>query len=456
MNVFYGLIILLVLGFIGSYLTGQTKRFSLEFQSVLTLGGGFLFLGLMLGPQVSGVLSETALQELSPVISLGLGWMGLLVGLQFDGKLMRQIATEIKQQTFLISMITIFIVCIGLYGMGILQSSTVPFSLGFCLCLACAASLSDYSVMALFRNVDSARGGVVKQIQLLSDMRVPLAIVIMALWYGVEAVFQHHVVIENQNSTVFYWQQIGFYGLYYCLEVLLWFFIAVVLGFSLGCLLHYLTSERLQPNEMLLIITGTVVLSSGLAMYIHTSPLFVNFVLGLTLTNLPNFARGRLSNRLLQTERPFFTVFMIFVGALWIPQHWYALYFVAGYIMIRMIGLFIGVIITQHTVTRGGGAHQPLYLGMISQGGTALAIVVDYYLIQTHQLTGQSYFGSPDGILQESLSMLALHIMILSMVIHQIIGASSLRYFLRRYGAVKPVHKQGSNQNPPSPTEVKL
>lgn len=446
MNVFYGLIVLLVLGFFGSYLTGQTKRFSLGFQSVLTLGGGFLFLGLLLGPYVSGSISESALKDLSPVISLGLGWMGLLVGLQFDWKLIRQISREVKYQTAIISIITILLVFSFFYWIGNSQLVAFEVPFGTCLCLACVASLSDYSAMALIKNVDSARGGIVKQIQLLTDMRVPYALLIMALWYGLEAVFQHHSILVRHEHTGLITVWFGYSSLYYILEVVFWFVIAIGLGFSLGCLLHYLTSERLQSNEMLLIITGTVVLSSGLASYIHTSPLFVNFILGLTLTNLPNFARGRLSNRLMQTERPFFTVFMIFVGALWVPQNLYTLLFIVAFILVRFFAILCSVKIAKRTVPNAVISFQPIFLGMISQGGMPLAIAVDYYLIQTHQLMDQSSVSTAEAMTLERLPMLVLHIVIVSVVVHQILGANTLRYLLRRSGVIKPMHKKSGER----------
>lgn len=447
MNVFYGLIVLLVLGFFGSYLTGQTKRFSLGFQSVLTLGGGFLFLGLLLGPHVSGSLSKSALKDLSPVISLGLGWMGLLVGLQFDWKLIRQISMEVKCQSAIISILTTIPVCAFFYGVGNSQWVTFDVPFGTCLCLACIASLSDYSAMALMKNVDSARGGIVKQIQLLTDMRVPYALLIMALWYGLEAVFQHHSLTGSHENAEFISSWLGYNGLYYCLEIVFWFVIAIGLGFSLGCLLHYLTSERLQSNEMLLIITGTVVLSSGLASYIHSSPLFVNFILGLTLTNLPNFARGRLSNRLIQTERPFFTVFMIFVGALWVPQNLYTLLFIVAFILVRFFAILCSVKIAKRAVPNAGISYQPIFLGMISQGGMPLAIAVDYYLIQTHQLMDQTSVRATENMTPERLPMLVLHIVIVSVVVHQILGANTLRYLLRRSGVIKPMRKKSGERH---------
>lgn len=444
MNVFLGLILLLVLGYLGSHLTEQTKRYSLAMQSVLTLGAGFLITGLIIGPQVSGIITASALHELSPVIGLGLGWMGLLVGMQYDWRLIRQIPRQIWTGSLIISLLTIAIVFTCLYGFGLWQTSLPVFPVGFCLCLACAASLSDYSAMVLIKNMDSVRGGILKQIQLLTDIRIPIAVIIMSLWYSIEtALWQEAALYGTQYTNTDIFHQADFPITFQLIaQGLVWFITAVLLGVTLGWLLHYLTSERLQPNEMLLVLTGTVVLSSGLAAYIYSSPLFVNFIMGITLTNLPNMTRGRVSNRLMQTERPFFIVFMLITGALWNPASWFVLIVTGLYIVCRLFALWFSVSVTQRVMLNDN--NHPLFLAMLSQGGMSLAMVVVFYLIQSAQMSRISYHNPGSPMLIEPFSIMALNIIIISLLLNQILGANTLRYLLRRAGALQPGRQRES------------
>ncbi len=460
MNVFIGLIIIMVLGFLGAHLTEYAKRFSLALQTLITLGAGFLFVGLLIGPQVSGIITNDALQELSPVMSLGLGWFGLLVGIQFDRQLTKQISLRNWLTGIIISLITIVILFTGFFALGYWQKFVPVFPIGFCLCLACSASLSNYSAMALIKNINSARGGIVKHIQLLTDIRAPIAIILMALWYCIDAALLDEALNRSSLQTGFDFVRrmtaMDTETLRFLLQQgLVWIVVSLMMGVALGWMLHYLTSERLQPNEMLLVLTGAVLLSSGLAASLHLSPLFINFLMGATLTNLPNFARGRVSNRLMRTERPFFIVFMIFIGALWTPLTWFVLLLALFYCILRFLALFFSV----HTARflfepNGSGKRFPLHWSMISQGGMSLAIVADYYIIQTGKYAGLTTEDTLQDFYTGEFTKIALNIMIVSLLLNQIIGANTMRSMLYKTGAIKTNSRKQSLQHNTKPSEV--
>ena len=43
-------------------------------------GAEYVVIGFLLGPRVTGLLQATTVQELTPLVSLALGWMGMLLG----------------------------------------------------------------------------------------------------------------------------------------------------------------------------------------------------------------------------------------------------------------------------------------------------------------------------------------------------------------------------------------
>ncbi len=46
-------------------------------------GAEYLIIGVLLGPHVTGLLGEDVIRDLTPIISLALGWMGMLLGSYF-------------------------------------------------------------------------------------------------------------------------------------------------------------------------------------------------------------------------------------------------------------------------------------------------------------------------------------------------------------------------------------
>ncbi len=175
---------------------------------------------------------------------------------------------------------------------------------------------------------------------------------------------------------------------------------------------------------MLLSLTGAVILSSGLASYIHISPLFMNFIVGVTLTNLPNFARGRVSNLLLETEKPFFTIFLILVGALWPVTASAAVGAVLIYCPARVLGLVLGMRIGQALFLRNENQDfKRLGFAMLPQGGVAIALVMDYTFL----------YPGPHA-------SFALGVVIFAVLMNQLIGSNVMAVTLRKLDKAEGVN----------------
>ena len=462
MNVALGFVILLLIGFSASRLTLFRERFSLGTQYLFFAGTEFLIIGLLAGPTVSNVLNQDALRQLSPVLSLCLGWIGLLIGLQFDHKVIARIPLRIWIVGVIISLIT-FVVCFGfiissipwffdLFGREFIPKRTlsqgryagIP-DLAFLL--GCIAAVSTYSALALLKRSTDAKGDMTKLLQLLTDVRSPIAVLVMGIWYC----FNHPTSIRIdviKEATVTQASTAGIDAVNTISAPIVnvmsgfeWLILTLLLGYILGWLLHYLTNHRLGKNEMLLLMTGAVIFSGGLSSYLRLSPLFVNMIMGITLANLPNFACSRIISRMLETEKPFFVIFMILAGAMWPPITPTVLLLAMVYCIARLGGFWLGSWIAVDyflkPVQRTKGR---LGLAMLPQGGVALALAVDFALIH------------PEGI-----GEMALGIVILAVLLQQLIGPYLLTSVLKSYGDLKPrknvANQNGSSTNPRQTTE---
>ncbi len=428
MNVILGFVVILLLSFAASRLTLFRSGFSIGLQYVVLAGTEFLFVGLILGPRVTNLLTDAALQQLTPVLGLGLGWIGLLIGIQFDWRIVRRIPRHVWLIGFSISSIAFSVVSLSLIvsldpvGRIVFPSNHAMFAkqtpiakIGFCVMLGLVATLSTHTALALIKHTANARGTAIRLLRILADIRTPIAVIGLGFFSSLLYTFLPFSSLPPDSITS---NGISAPFTFHTVQTLLWFAASVLLGVALGWMLHYLTSERLQKREMLLVLTGSVIFSSGLAASFSMSPLFVNFVVGATLSNLPNFARGRVSNILTSTEKPFFVVFMIFVGALWPPVTGTALIVSVMYLVTRAFGLCMGTVVGNACfLPKENRVTNRLGFAMLPQGGVAIALVVDYAFI-----TPGPYAD------------LALSVTLLTVLVNQLFGANILTSVLRRSG----------------------
>ncbi len=198
MNVILGFVVIALLGFIGSRLTLFRSQFSIGMQFITLSGTEFLFVGFLLGPWGTNLITETALRQLAPVFSLGLGWIGLIIGLQFDRAIVKRISAHIWKIGLTISSITFLVTFLFFYLTLDWLFSFFPIlskgnfdsiylnpiaKIGACVILGWVASESTNSALALLKQTGKARGEAAKLLQYLSDIRNPIAILAMGIWY---------------------------------------------------------------------------------------------------------------------------------------------------------------------------------------------------------------------------------------------------------------------------------
>ena len=74
---------LLVLVVAGAYLAAHWAFEWLGHRYLLVSGAEYLLLGILLGPQVSGLIQASVLDGFAPLMTLALGWIGTVVGSHF-------------------------------------------------------------------------------------------------------------------------------------------------------------------------------------------------------------------------------------------------------------------------------------------------------------------------------------------------------------------------------------
>lgn len=109
MDVFIAILVLIAAGLLGT--TKRAYRIRRSRPIALLVAGGWvsLLVGALLGPAVFGVIDREAVFQAVPLLGLGLGWIGLMVGLQLRLDLLRMLPRVVYAAAAVDTVVTILV-----------------------------------------------------------------------------------------------------------------------------------------------------------------------------------------------------------------------------------------------------------------------------------------------------------------------------------------------------------
>lgn len=365
MKLVFAAILIVVIAFVGSRLSFVRIRLPLGVRNLFLTGIEYLLVGFLLGGAVLDLLDAATLDGLYPFVGMGLSWIGMLFGVQWEFRRLSHIPGRVFGVAFVQSLITIVVVAVPflLLFHNLYARETELLAIG-AVTLAAAASGTASSGLALFsRNTPAPARPLMRLLTNVSN------------------------IDDLVGLTAF--------GLISCLAVLhagastfVWIGVSVGLGIAVGLLVVALTTYRLKDDEMLLVVMGAITFSGGLALYLSLSPLLVNLIAGIIVANL---ARGRaragIRTVLLRGEHSIYIIFLILVGAGWRIESVWLLALVPVYVLVRTLGKTLGGFVSVRLFLPGSRALSGLGLGLLSHGGMAVAIVVNLHQIHRSEVT---------------------------------------------------------------------
>jgi hypothetical protein len=317
---------------------------------------GFLFLlgGVLLGPSVVGVLSVRNLESLRPLVALGLGTAGVILGLNLEPRLLRLLPRPVYSAALAHAGTAFAFVALPLAGPMLFSTGLPPrAAVGAAALLGAAASLSSghFAVLAWRAGrMDRTRGLGIALLTMLDDA-VGLGVLTVALVLGAAS------SVSEGVSLV-------------CL--------ALLLGILCGALLAFLTHSLKDLAELTTVTLGGVVLVGGAAAYLRVSALLAGVACGATLALVGGRTVERVARALGRVERPVFLVLVFLVGCGVHARDWAAWALVPGFVGLRFLGKVLGGRFAQRLTE--GVLELPPRLGyaLIAQGGLALCLVAEY------------------------------------------------------------------------------
>lgn len=363
-----GVALLLAIALVGYRQTFTRLRLPAGARLIFLTGTEFILIGVALGDGLIGLLDEATVRSLTPLFSLGLGAVGLIFGIQLDVRKILHFPARYVWLAAIQALVTMVVVFVAFQlVLARLFDADLSTTLLAVAVLAATAACTAQTSLALIDGEFDLRGArVMGLLRYISSLDAAAGLVVL----GFAFCLMHAQPVLGFEAAV----------------PLQWFFLSLSLGTVMGFLLHLLTQVRCSEEELLIFVVGSVLFSSGIALYFKLSPLFINAIMGMLLANLPG-SKDRIFRLLVALEKPFYIVFLVLAGAVWRPGSAWALPLALLYVGLRLLGKLGGGFLA----ARANPADEPvpgkLGLGLVAQGGMAIAMVMNYYQLNSSPLT---------------------------------------------------------------------
>lgn len=323
---------------------------------LLSSGIPFLAMGAIFSTESVGILSPEILHDLQPAFEFGLGWIGFVVGMQFDVRRIERMAEGIGAVIFIETIVpavaTGLLCSFVLIGLGVPFRGNAEFARDALILAGCAAPSAAVAFDFLRRRVGKRSARFVAQVTSLDE--------IAALgMLGLTAIFfrpQGHVLWTLPTSA--------------------WFLVEVGLGGVLGIVTYVLIRGAKSTTERLSLLLGAIALSAGMAGYLALSVPVVCAVAGALLANLPMHDTDGFKRILLDVERPLYLVFLVVVGASWRPSEWQGWVLAPAFVFARVVGKRLGAIWAKRLGPPELPSARELSLALLPQSPIAIVCVV--------------------------------------------------------------------------------
>lgn len=330
----------------------------------IVTGVEYLVLGAIVGP-LFGVLDEEVVGKLSPALVLGTGSLGLLTGLQVN--LRRATRRLVWKGALIVSATTLATVAlVPLLVIGSRWPAELETYLPHFLCLGAVALVADPAPLRSIAAFLEASGGGTEIAAGAARVCSSVAVLIFGVVF----------CAAKPPAELF-----GFY-VAGAQAVAFWLLIHAALGIVVGVVFATFLVSDSEDDKLLTVVIGVVIFTSGLAFYLEVSPIFVNFLVGLTLVVL---RKAESVERMLESvERPLYIVLFFFAGASlsFAVSYWTYVLF-APYLILRFAGRSIGGFLAKR-LSRSVRAFPSLSGVLWAPGGLSVAMALNFNTVYAH------------------------------------------------------------------------
>jgi len=401
---------LVLISLVGSRLAFRSRRGSVAVRLFTSSGSHFVLAGFLLGPHASGLVTPELIRELAPFVALGLGWIGLLFGLQFDRRVLRAFRRGEHVAAAGQAVIAWAVLAVGLGAAAALAGRGDPGHLAAAAAAAAAGCVASPTGAAVVFGAARVRGPMSRLVSLGTSLDGAVGIVALALLYAAV----HGPAIPARIE----------------LGPARWLAVPLLAALLGGWLFLSLTREKPPADEIVLFLLGLALLLAGTSLSIGVSPLFTAALAGAFLANLSPLRR-RVMTSVATWEKPVHVLFLTLAGAMLSLRTWWILVPFGAYVALRTVGKLVGGLLAR-PLLRGRPASGLYGAALLSQGGVSIAIAVSALLV-----LGARFPESP-------AVPAFFDAVVLGVVAFELVGPPVMRRVLGRAGEVETDPRSGS------------
>ncbi len=402
-------LIILILGYVSTNLVFK----KIQSRFYVPSGIEYIFLGILIGPSFSNWITKTfqinypeiithdILLQLSPGISAAIGFVGLAYGLKFKFKDLSKVEPEHFRLTF--ADISFSIILMGGASFGILYYT---FFNGKNLLEIIAASYalsvmggvtSHFIIDAVIKRY-KIKGKISTALSNVSVLNVNFNIFI----YGILFSVIHLGASEKVN-----------------LSPTEWIVVSILLAVIIGILFFIFIGREQDENKLFVAVLGIAIFTSGVAYFLNFSPLYMNFILGVILTNLSKIS-DKIDASLNRLLHPFGILIVIMAGFYWVPTGlWVFIAAVLGFIILRFYTKKIAGYLAYKSAFDQDKLHFEIGRGLFSSDIIVAAMIIDYVNVYQNQFTP-----------------IVLSCVLSSLILYSVIGFSTTKNYLVDVGEI--------------------
>ena len=328
-------------------------------------GAEYVLLGVLLGPHVTRLLDAGRVEDLTPLVSLAIGWLGMLLGTYFRLPTLALLSPDDVRVAFAEAVATFGLALGALLALfRYVAGHAWPEAAVESVTLAAVATLSSPAAVDAFVGRARVHSPILPVLQLTA--RIDALVGVVAFGLVLAVLHRGEVAPDIRPPTATEWAVIN-----------------MAIGVASGVLFHLFLGQRGvgtgagADSRLFVALAGAIVVASGASYYLNLSPLYTNLVLGFILANSGGAHRD-VTRLLLATERPVYLALLVFAGAAWSPESVDLLFLAPAFVLVRLVARFFGGRVAAEHVAPPELRTPGLARGLLAQGGLAVAIAVNY------------------------------------------------------------------------------
>ena len=365
---------------------------------------GYLLLGLLIGPEVLGIIPKSVIQETHIITTLSLSLIAVLVGANLKYSVLKEMGKQIIAITFFEATFAFLFVSAGFY----LLSSFLGFSPDQSLIISIlfgglASATAPAATIAVVHEL-KAKGHFTTTLLAVVASDDALGLIFFTLAVTLGSIFEGH----------------GHFSLFTLFDLFTIVTLSAIVG-AIGAIISTLIDKLFAHHKGMETIStiGMVFIVYGLSRYWQLEPLFATLVMGAVMTNISedfDLVEEEIDNHL---EEIIFMLFFILsamhlnLGSLsTMPL------VIIAYTLLRFLGKIAGAWIGARLSNADKTVQNYLSLGLLPQAGIAIGLAL--------ALQDERGF--------ESIAPLILNVIIAATIVHEFIGPILTKYILIKSG----------------------